>query len=83
MIPTRYIGYARPALLLALARHDQVISKSEYDAYQHSVPDGTTVRWYDAGHTFGASSVGDMLDWLAGELRLGPLQAYAHRLVAG
>ena len=59
------------------------ISKSEYDAYQHSVPDGTTVRWYDAGHTFGASSVGDMLDWLAGELRLGPLPAYAHRLVAG
>jgi dienelactone hydrolase len=83
VIPTRYIRYAQPALLLGLARHDQVISKSEYDAFQHSVPDGTTVRWYDAGHTFGASSIGDMLDWLAGELHLGPLPAYAQRRAAG
>jgi dienelactone hydrolase len=83
VVPTRYIRYARPALLLALARHDQVISKSEYDAYQHSVPAGTTVRWYDTSHTFDASSTGDMLDWLAGELHLGPLPAYAHHLVAG
>ena len=83
VVPTTYVRYAHAALLLALAKHDDVIPRSEYDAYKSFVPGGTTVRSYDTGHTFSQSSVSDMLDWLADELHLGPLPKYAQHLVAG
>jgi len=83
VVPTTYVKYAHAALLLALAKHDEVISGSEYDAYKGSVPDGTTVRSYDTGHTFNQSSVSDMLDWLADELHLGPVPTYARHAGSG
>ncbi len=83
VVPTTYVKYAHAAILLALAKHDDVIPRSEYDAYKNAVPDGTTVRWYDTGHTLSQSSVGDMLDWLADELHLGAVPAYARHPAAG
>jgi dienelactone hydrolase len=75
--PTRYLPPARASILLALAKRDQVIPRAEYDAYIDAAPVGRTVRWYDTDHHMSRRSVEDALDWLAGQLGLGPLPPYA------
>jgi dienelactone hydrolase len=75
--PTRFLPSARAKVLLAFASHDQVIPRSEYDAYAEAAPEGRTVRWYDTDHHMSREAVEDTLDWLAQQLRLGRLPAYA------
>ena len=81
--PTRYLPSTHAAVLLALAKHDQVIPRDEYDAFIDAAPKGRTIRWYDTGHTMSPSSIDDTMNWLADELNLGPVPAYARRTNSG
>jgi len=77
--PTGYLPYTRADVLLSLARQDQVVPRSEYDAVVAAAPSGRTVRWYDTDHNMSPAAVDDTMDWLADELDLGPLPGYARR----
>jgi dienelactone hydrolase len=77
--PTRYLPSTHAAVLLALAKHDQDIPRSEYDAVVAATPKGRTVRWYNTGHSMSPAALGNILDWLAGKLELGPVPAYARQ----
>ena len=74
--PTRYLPSTHAAVLLALARRDQVIPRAEYETYIAAAP-RPTVRWYDTDHHMSRAAIHDTLDWLADQLDLGPLPAYA------
>ncbi len=63
--PLRYVARARPgSLLLQAGRRDAVIPREALQALIDASPDGTDVRWYDAGHALGPVAYRDHMRWL-------------------
>jgi uncharacterized protein len=71
--PLTTIRRARPnTLLLQDGRSDEVVPRAALDAIAAAAPEGTEVRWYQAGHALNQEAYVDQLDWLGRKLRVGP-----------
>ena len=57
-------------LLLQDGRRDQIVPSAALNALAHAAPDGTDVRWYQAGHELDQAAYRDQLAWLAQRLRI-------------
>lgn len=69
--PLRTIRHARPGtLLLQDGRQDEVVPRGALEGLAAASPDGTEIRWYDAGHELDTKAYRDQLDWLAGKLAI-------------
>lgn len=69
--PLRAIARARPgSLLLQDGRQDAVVPRAALEDLAAATPDGTDIRWYDAGHELDTKAYRDQLDWLARKLAI-------------
>jgi dienelactone hydrolase len=69
--PLRTIRNARArTLLLQDGRRDAVVPREALEALAEAAPEGTDVRWYDAGHDLDEAAFRQQLDWLARRLQL-------------
>lgn len=69
--PLRLIGRARAGtLLLQDGRQDEVVPRGALEDLAAAAPEGTDVRWYDAGHELDATAYREQLDWLAQKLAI-------------
>jgi dienelactone hydrolase len=67
--PLRTIAKARPGtLLLQDGRQDEVVPRGALEDLATATPDGTDIRWYDAGHELDTKAYRDQLAWLARKL---------------
>ena len=69
--PSETIARARPgSLLLQDGRQDAVVPRAALEDLAAATPDGTDIRWYDAGHELDTKAYRDQLDWLARKLAI-------------
>jgi dienelactone hydrolase len=69
--PLRSIRRARPgSLLLQNGRRDELVPRKALVALARAAPNGTSVRWYAAGHALDAKAYREQLAWLARKLEL-------------
>ena len=68
--PIRSVAHARAgSLLLEDGRQDHVVPRAALLDIVHAAPPGTTVRWYETGHSLDDGAYRDARDWLAARLR--------------
>jgi dienelactone hydrolase len=73
--PIRFIGHAPPTpLLLQNGRFDTLVPMGDAQVLHAAVPQGTTIRWYDADHGLNQQAVFDRHNWLVQQIGLDPLQ---------
>ena len=69
--PLRYVAQARAGtLLLQDGRDDEIVPRAALAALARAAPQGTRVRWYDAGHALDAAAYRDQLAWLTRRLAI-------------
>ena len=69
--PIRFIGHAPPTpLLLQNGRFDTLVPMGDAQVLHAAVPQGTTIRWYDAGHGLNQQALFDRHDWLVTQIGL-------------
>jgi dienelactone hydrolase len=69
--PLRTIRQARAdTLLLQDGRRDEIVPRAALNALADAAPEGTDVRWYDAGHDLDEAAFRDQLTWLARRLEI-------------
>jgi dienelactone hydrolase len=68
--PLRYIAKARSgSVLLADGRRDTVVPHAALLNMIRAAPEGTVVRWYDAGHELNATAYHAAFAWLVAKLQ--------------
>lgn len=71
--PIRLIRRAQPdELMLQDGTKDAVVPHSALRWIVRSAPEGTTIRWYAAGHALNTRASRDQLAWLTRKLDIGP-----------
>jgi uncharacterized protein len=69
--PIRFIGHAPPvSLLVQSGRADALVPAPDAEALHKALPQGTTVRWYEAGHGLNQQAFYDRMDWLTEKIGL-------------
>ncbi len=67
--PLAYIARGRgDGILIQDGDQDLVIPRTALDAVIEAAPEGTDVRWYEAGHEVGFQAYREHLDWLQEQL---------------
>ena len=67
--PLAYIAQGRgDEILIQDGDQDLVIPRTALDAMIAAAPEGTDVRWYEAGHEVGFEAYREHLDWLQAQL---------------
>jgi len=68
--PLHYIRLAKPGTVyLADGRRDRIVPHAALLNVIHAAPQGTVVRWYDAGHELNAAAYRAAFAWLASKLQ--------------
>jgi hypothetical protein len=68
--PIRFVPHATTALLVQNGRQDNLVPPADAEELHEAVPEGTTVRWYDAGHGLNQQAGWDGHDWLRDRIGL-------------
>ena len=68
--PIRFIAHANTSVLVQSGRTDALVPAADADVLHQAVPNGTTLRWYDAGHGLNQQAFFDKMDWLIEKIGL-------------
>ena len=72
--PIRFIAHAsHMPLLLQSGRQDDLVPPADAEALHAAAPEGSTIRWYDAGHGLSQQAAFDGHAWLHEHIGIEPL----------